>query len=41
MTLPRFLRLWLLNREIDRGIARQRIAREERRDAALRGMKRA
>lgn len=41
MKLPRFARLWLLQREIDRGIARQRIAREERAKAALRGMGRA
>lgn len=41
MKLPRFIRLWLLNREIDCGIERQRIAREERAKAALRGMRRA
>lgn len=35
---PKFLRLWPLQREIDRGIDRQRIAREERTKAALRGM---
>lgn len=41
MKLPRFLHLWLLNRQIERGIARQRIAREERAKAARRGMGRA
>lgn len=38
MKIPHFVRLWLLDREIDRGIERQRIARQERANAALRGM---
>ena len=41
MTMPKFIRIWLLKRELARGYARQRIAREARRNAALRGMGRA
>lgn len=41
MKLPNVIRIWLLKREIDRGVRRQRIAREERAKAALRGMGRA
>lgn len=38
MKLPNFIHIWLLKREIDRGIERQRIARQERAKAALRGL---
>lgn len=41
MNIVRFARCWLIKREIDRGVRRQRIAREERAKAALRGMRRA
>lgn len=38
--IARALYLWKLNREIDRGIKRQRIAREERAASARRALRR-